>query len=107
MSNYSSLLENISKFITYKRVHNVGEMETYSRHEDVLSHYVWASGYRKGVEVDRNHAEALLRSTNYDKANLEPIFKQVSRPTHSDSMDIQKILGDTKISEYGSFVDGS
>ena len=105
LSSFMTLSENINEFLGYKIVHNVGEMESYYMLIDEFSHYVWASGYRKGLRLDKYHAEALLELENFDSSKLEPIYKKVPRPMHGDSVDIQNILGNTKVLEYGSFVD--
>lgn len=107
LSTYLSLSKNISKFVTFKRVHNVGEMESYDRLKPVFLHWVWASGFRKGLKLDMNHAKAFLWCKHFDKTKLERIFKPGPSPMHSESVEIQNMLGDIKVSEYGSFVDGS
>ena len=104
LSNFSSLSGVILKSVERNLVLNVGELETWLRLDNVLSHYVWAVGYRKGLKVDKNHAEALLRCKDFDKTKLQPIYKQVPRPIHGDSIYIQNMLGDIKVDEYGSFV---
>ena len=73
----------------------------------IFLHWVWAFGLNKGRNVDNNHAEDLLRRTGFDKNMLRAVFEFEPSPMHSDSMDLQKILGKIKVSEYGSFVDQS
>ena len=106
-SIFSSLSDTILKSVERNLVWNVGEWETCLSLDSVLSHYVWAGGYRKGLKVDKNHADALLTCKDFDKTKLEPIYKQVPRPIHADSICIQNILGDVKVDEYGSFVNKS
>lgn len=82
----------------------MGELESYSRLNEVFSHWIWASGIRKGKRLKKSHAETLLRLDNFDKNLLEPVYMLRPTPLHSQSMEIQNVLGDTKVSEYGSFV---
>lgn len=82
----------------------MGELESYSRLNKVFSHWIWASGFRKGRRLNKGHAETLLGLDHFDKNMLEPVYIDEPSPLHSESMEIQNVLGDTKVSEYGSFV---
>ena len=62
---------------------------------------------KKGSKLEKHYAEALLRLDHFDKKLLEPIYVFGPSPLHSESIEIQNVLGDTKVSEYGSFVDES
>src|SRR5450759_1877466 len=107
LSNFSSLSHNISYFLQFKKAHNVGELDSYSRLTQVFSHWIWASGMRKGLKLETHYAKALLRLDHFDKKLLEPVYVSGPSPLHSESMEIQNVLEDTKVSEYGSFVDES
>lgn len=107
LSSFSYLSDNISHFLQIKKAHNVGELDSYSRLSQVFSHWIWASGIRRGEKLEKHHAEALLRLDYFDKNLLEPIYVSGPSPLHSESVEIQNVLGDTKVSEYGSFVDES
>ncbi len=85
-------------------VHDVGELESYGTLKEVLSHYVWSCGMRKGLKLKQNHAKALLWCEHYDHTKLEPVYKLEPRPMHTDSREIQKLLGNIKVDEYGSFL---
>ena len=104
LSNFFSLSNNISNFLRHKKVHDVGELESYSRHEHVFSHWIWAMGMRKGEKLDNNRAKSLLQLKHFDKTLMKPIF-YITAKTSTLSVDIQQILGNTKVVEYGSFVD--
>lgn len=74
----------------------------------VVSHWVWAYGVREGKIVDKKHAKTLRKLDNFDKNLLKPIYKQeATSPLCLESMDIQTMLKDRGVAEYGSFVDKS
>lgn len=107
LSNFTSLSDNISNFLQFPKVHNVGEMITYDRHPQVFSHWIWSCGMRKGLKVENSHAEALLKIDNCYENLLEPVYVSGPFPVHSESKEIQDMLGDIKVDEYGSFTDQS
>lgn len=103
-TSFPCLSSKISKLIVLNLVHDVGELESYLRLKEVLSHYVWSCDMRNGLKLEQNHAEALLRCEHYDHTKLEPVYKLEPHPMHSDSIEIQNLLGNIKVEEYGSFV---
>ena len=104
LSDFSCLSLDVSKFLRYRRVHEVGYLESYDRLIPALSHFVWASGYRKGRYIERTRGEAYERVKGFDITRIKPKFKLVPPPPHIDSVYLQSILGDVHVSEYGAFV---
>ncbi len=104
LSDHSTLSENISRFVKEKHVHEIGYLKSYDRLDSVFSHWVWASGMRKGQKLDASHADALLRVSTFDCNRLEPVYIRKLTPLDAESIEIQNILGDTRVDEYGTFV---
>ena len=70
-------------------------------------HYVWAVGDYMGERVDSEHADILLCQPGFNRHNLQAVFREESLQLDSESIELQKILGGTKVDEYGTFVDKS
>jgi hypothetical protein len=105
LSIYSSLSEKVQVFVDseQRNTFEVGALSSIRHH--VFSHYEWNKGNCKGDRIDFNTAEILLRQPSFQKDNLKPIWILEEAPAHSDSIELQNMLGETKVSEYGSFVD--
>ena len=104
VENFYSLSDTISEFITIKKIHNIGEWETYARLIQIFSHWIWATGMRKGQKLNQYLAEAFLRVEHFDENHLEAVYVAGPCPPHCYSMEIQNLLGDTKVDEYGTFL---
>lgn len=94
----------MSNEVAHRKVLEIGFLESHGRLVPALSHFVWASGYRKGRFIERTRGEAYLRVKNFDKTKIKPKFKYVPPPPHDQCVELQTILGDIRVSEYGSFV---
>jgi len=104
ISEFSTFYFDVSYKVSHTRVLEVGFLESHGRLVLAPSHFVWASGYRKGRYIERTRGEAYLRVPHFDKSKIKPKFKYVPPPPHIDSVQLQTILGDIHVSEYGSFV---
>src|SRR5450759_3854042 len=85
---------------------SVGALST-TTNKPIFSHYEWACGMKKGTRLDPEYAERLLRRPGFEKDHLNKIWVPGKVPVHIDSIELQQMLGKTKVSEYGSFVDRS
>ena len=103
ISHYSSLSENISSLISSKK-----HVEMFEKESNIhtlatkFSHYVWATGSRKGQVLSEERVEQLLRLKAFDRALIEPVY--VPGNPLDDNTQIEKMLENQDFSEYGSFV---
>ena len=104
LSDNSTISESISRFVKIQHVHEIGYLKSYDRLESVFSHWVWASGMRKGQKLEANHAEALLRVRAFDRNRLEPVYVDRVPLLDAESIEMQNLLGETRVDEYGTFV---
>jgi hypothetical protein len=102
LSTYSSLSQNINTFVQKPYTNTIGSLAP--KEELVFSHYEWKVGHKKGQRLDYITAKKLLRKPDFQKDHLDQIWVLDKAPAHSDSVELQNILGNTKVSEYGSFV---
>src|SRR5450759_2968452 len=107
LSSYSSLSNSIQMFVNSKKnVSSVGALSI-TTNKPIFSHYEWACGMKKGTRLDPEYAECLLCRPGFEKDQLKKIWVPGKVPVHIDSIELQQMLGKTKVSEYGSFVDRS
>jgi hypothetical protein len=102
LSHFSSLSDNICNLLATKIPSQLNDMDSTSTTKMQFSHYVWADGSRKGEMLTEVHAKQLLGLKTFDKKSLLPIYVQV--PIDVDRLNIQSILENNRLSEYGSFV---
>ncbi len=87
---------------------NVGEVGGVCRGSDLL-YYVWLDGPKKNLRVHTDYAREIIRSKKYEIEGfiLCPVYSKQYEWEESPgatNREIQSILKDTQIDEYGSFV---
>ena len=103
VSNYSSISESILTFAFQKPHGIIGGLNNRQK-QSVFSHWEWRLGPTRGQRILDTEADNLLQQPGFDRNALKTVYKTIYGPPQKESREIQDMLGNVRVDEYGSFV---